>query len=300
MLRVLIFILLCMTASASQALERITYFVNDISGSPVVEIDGLGNVVASREFRHYGEVHQSHRNSGREGTIGYAGAIVSGDNLLSVGVRFYAPEIGRFLSPDPVTFRDNGVRHFGRYHYAYNNPYRYADPSGELPVVPLIMGAIWLADKAYAAYEVYQDASAISNGSKTLGEVVVDRAAGDIGGMVLGPAGRILGSQIKKIAPDLPKKGDTLKPGPFAKESIPARGPERDFTRTERDQINDIGRRNGCHTCGTKDPGTKSGDFIPDHQTPSKLNTNNDPQVLLPQCKTCSARQGGEVRQATR
>src|SRR5262249_6319299 len=63
----------------------------------------------------------------------------------------------------------------------------------------------------------------------------------------------------------------TLKPGPYAKDSIPARGPGRDFTKAERDAINEIGQTSGCHTCGTKDPGTKSGDFIPDHQPPTKL-----------------------------
>jgi hypothetical protein len=39
------------------------------------------------------------------------------------------------------------------------------------------------------------------------------------------------------------KFGDGLiGPGPFAGKSIPARGPARDFTRAERDAINDIGR----------------------------------------------------------
>jgi hypothetical protein len=86
----------------------------------------------------------------------------------------------------------------------------------------------------------------------------------------------------------------TLKPGPYASESIPARGPGRDFTAAEREAVNKIGRKHGCHTCGKKEPGTKSGDFIPDHQPPSQL-APGQPQRLFPHCKSCSLKQGGEV-----
>jgi hypothetical protein len=92
----------------------------------------------------------------------------------------------------------------------------------------------------------------------------------------------------------------TLKPGPHADESIPARGPQRDFTPTERGDINRIGKDTGCHTCGSTDPGTKSGNFIPDHQPANQLNPTGGPQRLYPHCLSCSRIQGGEVRQATR
>jgi hypothetical protein len=84
-------------------------------------------------------------------------------------------------------------------------------------------------------------------------------------------------------------------PGPFAGESIPARGPDRNFTTNERDQLNEIGSETGCHTCGTKEPGTTSGNFVADHQPPSALNSMGSPQRLYPQCLTCSLRQGGWI-----
>ena len=70
----------------------------------------------------------------------------------------------------------------------------------------------------------------------------------------------------------------TLSPGANATESIPARGPTRDFTPDERAGINSIGNTSGCHTCGTKSPGTKSGNWIPDHQPPNGLNKSGGPQ----------------------
>jgi hypothetical protein len=84
-------------------------------------------------------------------------------------------------------------------------------------------------------------------------------------------------------------------PGPFAGDSIPARGPERDFTVSERTQLNDIGMETGCHTCGTEVPGTRTGNFVADHQPPTALNFNNNSQRLFPQCVTCSLRQGGWI-----
>jgi hypothetical protein len=84
-------------------------------------------------------------------------------------------------------------------------------------------------------------------------------------------------------------------PGPFAGESIPARGPGRDFSASERRDVNRIFQGRGCHTCGTFSPGTTSGSCILDHQPPSGLNHLRRPQRLFPQCLTCSRRQGGWI-----
>lgn len=89
--------------------------------------------------------------------------------------------------------------------------------------------------------------------------------------------------------------GRGLLSGPFSGDSIPARGPGRDFTSAERREINRIGSDTGCHTCGTRDPGTISGNFVVDHQIPSALNLNGRAQRLFPHCLTCSLTQGGWV-----
>jgi hypothetical protein len=81
-------------------------------------------------------------------------------------------------------------------------------------------------------------------------------------------------------------------PGRYAEESIPARGPERDFTTAERTEINRIGAKSGCHTCGILEPGTALGSYVPDHQPPTRWNPLGRTQRLFPQCLTCSRRQG--------
>jgi hypothetical protein len=85
----------------------------------------------------------------------------------------------------------------------------------------------------------------------------------------------------------------TLKPGPFAEESIPASGPK--ITPKEQAQIDKIGNASGCHTCGAKSPGTKNGKWIGDHQLPTRFSPPGKSQRLYPHCEGCSLRQGGEV-----
>lgn len=84
-------------------------------------------------------------------------------------------------------------------------------------------------------------------------------------------------------------------PGPFAGESIPARGPERDFNILERLQNRKNFSATGCHTCGTFDAGTIYGDPVLDHQPPTGLNYSGAAQRLYPQCLTCSLRQGNWI-----
>lgn len=44
--------------------------------------------------------------------------------------RYYDPEVGRFLSVDPVAANGSGGGNFNRYRYADSNPYSFTDPDG--------------------------------------------------------------------------------------------------------------------------------------------------------------------------
>lgn len=85
-------------------------------------------------------------------------------------------------------------------------------------------------------------------------------------------------------------------PGPFAVESQPARSTARRWTAEEIRENNRIGKTYGCHTCGTKNPGTRSGNFVFDHQRANALIETGEGQVSYPHCAGCSARQGGNLR----
>jgi hypothetical protein len=89
-------------------------------------------------------------------------------------------------------------------------------------------------------------------------------------------------------------------PGRCAVDSFLARSPERNFTPQEVEQNYENGLRYGCHTCGTFEPGTFSGNFVLDHQPPTSLNWRDLPQRIYPQCTSCSVRQGGYATQMKR
>ncbi len=128
---------------------------------------------------------------------------------------------------------------------------------------------------------------------------------------LLGPSGGGARLPRQSRGPSAPKvretKDDNINPGEpaigvgkYAGESIPARSPMRDFNDEERAQINRFGADTGCHTCGTKTPETPLGNFIPDHQPPSRLISPGQAQRLFPHCLACSLRQGGLITQKLR
>ncbi|OGB30720.1 MAG: hypothetical protein A3F78_04265 [Burkholderiales bacterium RIFCSPLOWO2_12_FULL_61_40] len=99
--------------------------------------------------------------------------------------------------------------------------------------------------------------------------------------------------------PEEPSEADNVPanigPGPNAGDSVPA-GPSATPTKEQQDKINGIGNVDGCHTCGKPDPGTKSGNWVGDHQPPTALNPDGNPQSYYPQCLGCSRVQGGRIR----
>ncbi len=55
---------------------------------------------------------------------------MAGLGIYQFGARFYSPELGRFLSADPMGPQPFNPQSLNRYSYALNNPIRYTDPSG--------------------------------------------------------------------------------------------------------------------------------------------------------------------------
>jgi len=72
--------------------------------------------------------------------------------LINMNGRVYDPFLARFLSPDPFVQAPDYSQNYNRYSYAWNNPLKYTDPSGEW--IHLVFGAAiggvvnWLANGA--------------------------------------------------------------------------------------------------------------------------------------------------------
>lgn len=81
-------------------------------------------------------------------------------------------------------------------------------------------------------------------------------------------------------------------------ELVPLAG--RRPTAAEKERNQEVGKRTGCMTCGTDNPGTKSGKWIDNFVPPQSLAMPGEPFQIGPHCQRCSDRQGRLIRQLLR
>jgi RHS repeat-associated protein len=145
---------------AAQA-GTVTYYHNDLAGSPVVATNAAGQVIWRESYRPYGErtVNSAASSSNKVWFTSRRQDPETG--LVYMGARYYDPVVGRFVSTDPVLFDEKNLHSFNRYAYANNNPYRYVDPDGRMPV-----------DAGFAVWDTGKLAGAL--GAWTVGAITGD------------------------------------------------------------------------------------------------------------------------------
>ena len=120
--------------------------------------------------------------------------------LYYLNSRYYNSEVGRFISPDDISYLDNKtINGLNLYCYCVNNPVMYADPEGQSAIlIGLIIGAIIGACIGFGAatYIDYQDDGEIFNGSVAW----YDYAGATILG---GAVGAAIGAGIVYLAPQI-------------------------------------------------------------------------------------------------
>jgi RHS repeat-associated protein len=117
-------ILLLVTSFARA--QTIEYIHTDALGSPVAVTNSSGAVIERTVYEPYGAVINRPLTNG-PGYTGHVADAVTGLNYMQQ--RYYDPQLGRFLSNDPVTAAGAGTN-FNRYWYGNDNPYVYTDPDG--------------------------------------------------------------------------------------------------------------------------------------------------------------------------
>ncbi len=142
------FWLMAMLTTAAGA-GTITYYHNDLAGSPAVATDASGQVIWRESYRPYGERLTNAPASSTNDVWFTSRRQDQETGLVYMGARYYDPVAGRFLSTDPKGFDEANIHTFNRYAYANNNPYRYKDPDGRSPID--VGFAIWDGGKLFGA-----------------------------------------------------------------------------------------------------------------------------------------------------
>ena len=164
--------------------ESITYFHNELAGTPQAATDSAGNLLWKETYKPYGErtVNSAASNTGKGTNALYfhgkkTESLQGGVSLSYFGARYFDPSIGRFMSVDPEGFNPNNIHSFNKYAYGNNNPYKYVDPDGHsaedlfpsgAPIVALGRGLGALA--VYTEGVITRNAAMRSVGAEALAE----------------------------------------------------------------------------------------------------------------------------------
>jgi RHS repeat-associated core domain len=129
--RVMSIALLCTAMINNTMAAVVTYYHNDISGSPIAATDAAGNLKWKESYKPYGDkLTRSTASAGND--IGFHGKAHDDSTGLSyMGARYYDPVLGRFMGVDPVDFQASNLHSFNRYTYTNNNPYKFIDADGK-------------------------------------------------------------------------------------------------------------------------------------------------------------------------
>jgi RHS repeat-associated protein len=144
-------------ASPTRAGDVVEYFHQDALGNVRAVTNQAGQVIERHDYLPFGEECTSGPCANNLRVSGGQPRKFTGKErdqetgLDYFGARYYGSQIGRFTRVDPVyTWRENlaDPQRWSRYAYARNNPLRYVDPDGKIP-----LDTIW--DLGNVIYDIY-------------------------------------------------------------------------------------------------------------------------------------------------
>ena len=107
------------------------YYHYDVRGSTIALSDSTGKVTDQYAYDPFGKLLNSNETTENPFRyIGRQGIWDDRNGLCYIRARYYAPNLGRFITKDPMTGTDGDSQSLHRYVYALNNPIRFVDING--------------------------------------------------------------------------------------------------------------------------------------------------------------------------
>ena len=132
------------------------YYRKNLQGDIIEIVDEDGNVAATYKYDAWGNWTVSGGDVGTYNSFRYRGYYYDTAIMLYyLKTRWYDPETGRFISPDSINYLDpQSINGLNLYAYCRNNPIKYIDAIGRIPVANCLMEVtltklIWGFDSFY-------------------------------------------------------------------------------------------------------------------------------------------------------
>ena len=109
--------------------DRAEFIISDTLGSSVAYLDSLGTLTSELAYEPFGRSTQSGTIS--DNPLSFTGREDDGTGLLHYRARYYHPGLARYISEDPLGFRDG----INAYTYVRNSPINARDPLGLLTII---------------------------------------------------------------------------------------------------------------------------------------------------------------------
>ncbi len=112
--------------------SNVYWIHGDHLGSASLTTSFTGTKVSELRYMPYGETRYSSGSTSTDKRF-TSQEEQTGIGLYNYGVRFYDPQIGRFISADTIVPAPGNPESLNRFSYALNNALRYVDPTGHCP-----------------------------------------------------------------------------------------------------------------------------------------------------------------------
>lgn len=108
-----------------------SYYHYDIRGSAIALSNSAGTVTDEYAYEAFGKVANSQGTTANPFKyVGRFGVMDEANDLSYIRARYYSPDLGRFITKDPLTGKDGDSQSLNRYVYVSNNPVRFVDVNG--------------------------------------------------------------------------------------------------------------------------------------------------------------------------